>query len=125
MRNNTSKVNLLGIGPSSMTTIGSASSSISSWFSTSMVDSIIIGARTTFTGSADGALQIDIQTSPDQTSFDTKAYATFQIGETISATKQKAMPITVGMESFRIEATNLGSITTIDAWVYSTLCRTD
>jgi hypothetical protein len=72
-----------------------------------------------FGGTPDGTATLKVETSPDNSTWDTEAYALFEIDETASATKMKTMRIGPEAKYIRVKVLNNDSADTIDVWAFA------
>lgn len=76
--------------------------------------SLSITAKMTFGGSIDADATIDVYYSPDGKNWDSLAYTSFALTFTVSATRQKTVPITVPEHgAIKLKVTNGSSADTI------------
>jgi hypothetical protein len=112
------KTDLIGT-QASKTTITAGSSSTSSSLDCSTYVGILVGMEVVFGGSPDDTTQLEVQTSPDNSTWDTEAYALFEIDEDISTTKMKTMRIGPEAKYIRVKVTNNDSTDSVSVWAYA------
>ncbi len=112
------KTDLIGT-QASKTTVTAGSSSTSSVLDCSSYVGIIIGMEVVFGGTPDGNTKLEVQTSPDNSTWDTVPYTQYEIDYTASATKMKSVRIGPEVKYIRVKVTNNDSADSITVWAFA------
>jgi hypothetical protein len=114
------KTDLIGTVSGKQTIAAGASVTSSNSFSFDTIAALVAGMQVVFGGSPDGNVKLEVLTSPDDSNFDTIAYAVFEIDYATGETKQKSMPINVNAGYGKLKITNLDSADNISVWGFIT-----
>lgn len=103
----------------SPTTIAAGASSTSSGADLSTYVGLMISMVIAFASAPDGAVKIELQTSPDNTNWDTIAFTYGEIPYEILTTITKSIPVRAEIKYLRVKVTNEDSAANITAYVFA------
>lgn len=101
----------------SKTTITTGASSTSSGQDVSDAIGLLITISVDFGASPDADTKVEIQSSPDNSNWDTVPFAQMSVAEETSTTKQKTIRIGAEPKYIRTKTTNNDSADSVDVWV--------
>lgn len=116
------KVDVVGT-QSSKQTIAAGGSYTSDSFNLDAIKALLAGVQVVFGGTPDGNAKLEVLTSPDDTNWDTVAYAQFEIDYSASQTLMKSIPVNVDAAYAKIKISNLDSADNISVWGFITLTQ--
>lgn len=111
-------VNLIGT-QAVPTSIAFGASSTSSGVDVSTYVGILIGMEVVYGATPDGNTKLEVQTSPDNTNWDTVAWAEFEIDYSAGLTLMKSIRIGPEAKYIRVKATNGDSADSVTVWAYA------
>ncbi len=115
------KINVDSIGTaSSKQSIASGANAVSSSFNLDETKALVAGLSVDFGATPDANVRLEVQTSPDDSNWDTVAYAQFEIDYSAGSTLQKSMPINADTMYARIKVSNLDSADSVSVWAFIT-----